>query len=570
MLHKQSSVFLLTLIFAVVTLGSVAAFLYWNTQQRISDFTQNQYQLMEGATTSTTNELSFLVTDLQRRVQLFADEHLDNILALVEDSFAEHPYLDIDESIKRRFPNSFAFTIANAQGSPLIDDFEGFVGAVCQADIVTFAKRVAADPDNHKKEVYVHPNPLGYHFDIMAQWADPDDDKNRGVFFVSFLLEDISRSLSNGALPGHQLILTKVDTPNLIEVTSEGGRNQLSRAIRLTDEELARVLVKKEVPNSLWLLVDLPPAELFSDQLQQYQQEALMVMSILSAVVLIMLLFLLRVQAQLDQSRGQLLQSEKMASLGQMIAGLAHEVNTPLAYIRSNLALVSDKLELFDELINSAYKINVRGEANDETKKFFNETVAELNDVKLVSELAAVTKESIAGLDEIKGLVADLKDFSRVDRKLEDNVLIEKSIEHALNIAKHQLAGIKIHREFGETPAVRAAPSQLNQVFLNLMANAIQAVDPDDGEITLRTSVKGRYIVAEIEDNGHGIPKQLQKKIFDPFFTTKEVGEGTGLGLSIVFKIIRDHGGDIELHSREGVGSRFTVSLPLNIKRRNF
>ena len=168
------------------------------------------------------------------------------------------------------------------------------------------------------------------------------------------------------------------------------------------------------------------------------------------------------------------------------------------------------------------------------------------------------------GIEQISEIVINLKNFSRLDRSKMSQFNLNEGLESALVLAKHELKHLKVIRRFAELPLINCSPSQLNQVFINLINNAAQAVHPDRGEITVSTRVvDDGHVAVEIADNGSGIPPEILSKIFDPFFTTKEVGKGTGLGLSIAYKIIDQHGGKISVDSTVNAGTRFTIVLPL-------
>ena len=158
----------------------------------------------------------------------------------------------------------------------------------------------------------------------------------------------------------------------------------------------------------------------------------------------------------------------------------------------------------------------------------------------------------------------NLKNFSRLDRSKISSFNLNEGLDSALLLAKHELKHLTIKKNFGEIPAITCSPSQLNQVFLNLINNAAQAIESGTGELTLTTRVEdAQHVAVEISDNGKGIPPEIMSKIFDPFFTTKAVGKGTGLGLSISYKIIEQHGGKISVDSTVGKGTKFTIVLPL-------
>lgn len=275
----------------------------------------------------------------------------------------------------------------------------------------------------------------------------------------------------------------------------------------------------------------------------------------------------------LKESETQLIQSEKMASLGQMVAGVVHEINTPLAYVRSSLETAESQisgvmLDFFNETA-SLLDLMRNGEASEEqiAEKFVAVTGLsdELSEAGLVDELGSLLRDGVHGVDQISEIVRNLKNFSRLDRSRIARFELREGVESTLLLAKNLLKTKKLVRRFGETLPIMCSPSQINQVLLNLITNAAQATPDDGGQITVVTKMLDPgHVAIEVVDNGAGIPEDVLPKIFDPFFTTKAVGEGTGLGLSIAYKIVQQHGGRIGVHSKVGVGTKFAVVLPVN------
>jgi two-component system, NtrC family, sensor kinase len=275
----------------------------------------------------------------------------------------------------------------------------------------------------------------------------------------------------------------------------------------------------------------------------------------------------------LKDSESALIQSEKMSSLGQMIAGVAHEINTPLAYVRSGLEVLDEQLPQTSQLAIETQTLLDYLASADVAEETVSAQFVIVQDLCVVNqqnqgsgELAGVIKDGLYGLDQISEIVLNLKNFSRLDRAKVSQFSLNDGLESTLVIAKHLVKTKSIKREFAPSAEITGSPSQINQVFLNLISNAAQATGAD-GVITLRTSIDGGFARVEVEDNGSGIPADVIPKIFDPFFTTKKVGEGTGLGLSIAYKIIKEHGGSIEVDSVIGRGTRFIITLPLGTEQ---
>jgi signal transduction histidine kinase len=279
--------------------------------------------------------------------------------------------------------------------------------------------------------------------------------------------------------------------------------------------------------------------------------------------------------ADLKESQVQLVQAEKMSSLGQLVAGISHEINTPLLYLANNAELIRERLEpLHDFLATCNKAFAIRSEDFADRAQYQTTFVSALKDVKTMlreqeldatlEEIQDLTRDSIAGLGELTEMAQSLKDFSRLDRapiaRFDVNAGLDKTLLIAKNIVKHKA---NVRKQYGDIPEIECAPSQINQVFLNIITNAAQAIETQ-GEIVVATKMHDAdHVAIAITDTGCGIPEENLAKIRDPFFTTKEVGTGTGLGLSIVDEIIRSHNGQLLVDSVVGAGSTFTVVLPV-------
>jgi len=253
--------------------------------------------------------------------------------------------------------------------------------------------------------------------------------------------------------------------------------------------------------------------------------------------------------SDIHRSRDQLVQSDKLAAIGTLAAGVAHEINNPIGFINSNLNTMRKYLQRTIEHIESL-------PCDDDTLK------KEMKDI--TSDFGEAIEESIEGAGRIRDIVADLKSFSRVDKAGKGNANLNEGIQSTLNIVWNELKyKCKVEKEFGDIPDIYCMANQLNQVFMNLLMNAGHAITHDQGLIKIKTWADDSDIYVSIADNGTGIPRENMGKLFEPFFTTKDVGKGTGLGLSLAFDIIKKHGGQIDVKSEVGQGAEFTISLPL-------
>ena len=272
---------------------------------------------------------------------------------------------------------------------------------------------------------------------------------------------------------------------------------------------------------------------------------------------------------ELKESQVQLVQAEKMSSLGELVAGISHEINTPLWYLISNSTVLQERMETISELCAVNEEIIRAVRAQEDLKPVLKTGIADMArmlDDGLrddIDEARDLIGDSIEGLEELTELAQSLKDFSRMDRAREGEMDIHDGINKTLLIAKNKLKNkVTIHKHFGELPTIHCSPSQINQVFLNLLTNAADAIE-ETGDIVIQTQTVDEGVRISFADTGAGIPDDILAKIRDPFFTTKEVGKGTGLGLSIVDQIVTAHGGELLIESESGKGTTVTIFLPI-------
>jgi len=277
---------------------------------------------------------------------------------------------------------------------------------------------------------------------------------------------------------------------------------------------------------------------------------------------------------RLEETQAHMIQSEKMASIGQLAAGVAHEINNPTGFVSSNLKTLLDYQQDIAELIGKyhAFTDNLKSNGNfaslsDEIRNYIQEIKAFEDDIDIEYILEDVTDligDCREGTDRIKKIVLDLKDFAHPGEDKIQTLDINNGLESTLNVVNNEIKyKATVQKDFGDIPAIKGYPQQLNQVFMNILVNAAQAIDKK-GEIAIRTSQVDDQVEVKISDTGSGIPEENLQKIFDPFFTTKDVGKGTGLGMNIAYNIVKKHHGTIAVESQVGKGTTFTIKLPVN------
>jgi PAS domain S-box-containing protein len=265
---------------------------------------------------------------------------------------------------------------------------------------------------------------------------------------------------------------------------------------------------------------------------------------------------------ELKTTQAKILQQEKMASIGQLAAGVAHEINNPMAFIASNLGTLDKYIRRLKDFIQAQSEAIKSLKATDAIKQL-DKKRKELKLDYTIDDIDLLVKESSDGLERVQKIVRGLNRFSRMDDAEYKDTNINECIESSINIVWNELKHkATLHKDYGNLSPTKCYPQKLNQVFINLLINAIHAIEKK-GKIKIKTWEKGSSIWVTVSDTGCGIPRENQSKIFEPFFTTKEVGKGTGLGLSISYEIMQRHKGEISFESKEGRGTTFTIRMPI-------
>lgn len=277
-----------------------------------------------------------------------------------------------------------------------------------------------------------------------------------------------------------------------------------------------------------------------------------------------------KIYDELKMKDAQILQQEKMASIGVLAAGIAHEINNPVGYINSNLEVLQENVRdivSYVKRLEGVFPDPVQSDQQEQltkTAQQMKEMRSEMRIEDVFHDMDEIIRESKQGIDRIKRIIVDLKKFSHTDENKMELADINQEIESTLNIVANELKyKAKVVKELGALPSIECFPHQLNQVFMNIMVNAAQAIEAQ-GSIFIQTSMKDDSIYIIIRDTGAGIRPENLQKIFDPFFTTKAVGKGTGLGLYIAYGIVEKHRGKISVQSEVGKGTAFTIQLPIH------
>lgn len=273
---------------------------------------------------------------------------------------------------------------------------------------------------------------------------------------------------------------------------------------------------------------------------------------------------LTELNVRLSMAQEQLMQSEKLASIGQLAAGVAHEINNPIGYVFSNFETLGTYIARLLSMLE-AYRQAEAGIVDPALLDKLRAQRKEMDIDYLIEDIPVMMDESREGITRVRKIVQDLKDFSRVDANQEWQWAdLHAGIDSTLNIVSNEVKyKADVIKEYGAIPEIECQPSHINQVIMNIVVNGAHAITGERGVIRIRTGCQDEDVWIEISDNGVGMPKEIQSRIFDPFFTTKPIGSGTGLGLSLSYGIIQKHNGRIEVQSEPGQGTTFRITLPV-------
>ena len=266
---------------------------------------------------------------------------------------------------------------------------------------------------------------------------------------------------------------------------------------------------------------------------------------------------------ELKDAQAMMLHREKMASVGQLAAGVAHEINNPIGFVASNLYTMKKYVSRLQEYVNQQDVLLKENRSDDEITDSLRQLLKKLKIHQIIEDIPDLIDESTDGVERVSAIVKNLKSFSRVNDNESKHACINECLASTLKMVSNELKyKAEIQEEYGEIPEIECNPGELNQVFMNLLVNAGHAIE-EKGQITIKTWQEDANIYIKISDTGQGIDPKSLPYIFEPFYTTKEVGKGTGLGLSITHEIVKQHNGNITVESTTGEGTSFTITLPI-------
>jgi len=570
-------------IFGVVFFVLLSMLIVFFTNRDIDTHESTQSAILNASVEKAGYTVENFIHTRRRHIQAFSRDNADLIRRYVDNPENLDVRAIIDVRLRRWFPEYFTFTVADTEGNDLIDDLEGFVGAICQASIQSFAAAGAGQGGaGHMDEVVIHPMANNYHFDIMAPWRPGRE--LAGVFFVSFFPGSISEILRSFESPGHRLVLVNRDRAGLIEVTAKGARDVISttRAIHLSTDETNAILHRKPINGSRWELVGYPDARLFD----AYAADAWR-----DATILICALFLATALAIIAMQRLERRQMQTQHALEQKTNELSNTVDA----LSSSKAALETQAQKLRELADQQKTLRESAEAAEKAKSEFlasmsHEIRTPMTGVVGFADLLLhqdLDPESRRMVHKIKGsawslmrIINDILDMSKLEAgKMELEYLdfhLPALVREVAGMFEEQPGGrsgkpvdLRIDLSDGFPIGINSDPTRLRQILVNLVGNAKKFTEA--GSITIHGQLidegsRKPMIRFAVEDTGIGIAPDVREDLFTEFkqadASISRRFAGTGLGLSICKKLVDLLGGEIGVESEYGKGSTFWFTLP--------
>ena len=506
-------------VFILITVTFFGLVLLWIAITRYDEFIRHNEAIARQATTGVADEIARFIFNKQRLVKLFSHEQRMLLEQLIRDPESDVLQQLISDKLRKYFPGYFSYTIADFQGRPYINDFDGQVNMLCQKDIVDFALHGVHSPR-------LHPHPFMYHFDIMAKMADGTTNH---ILFVSFSADMLGDLINNVQPANHELMLLLPEARPLIEITAAGPRNRLLRDdFHLTTDETKRLVSIHQVPGTQWEIAALYQANLFSNFQRQLILQSLMIF-IPFLVFAGIMLYLHR--------RTELLRHQAEVARDEFLATVSHELRTPLTAIHGSLGLIAS---------------GISGQLSTKTSELIN--IARKNSQRLIL--------LVNDLLDMRKLESGKMDFDMQMVNLIE--IIQHAIEENREYARQFNVVYAFNPELDEI-LLHADQNRLFQVMTNLLTNAAKYGNRND-TVQIIVTASEYNVRVSVEDKGPGISPDFKHRVFEKFSQSDSSDSrsagGYGLGLSIVKAIIEAHGGHVSFDSQTDIGTRFYFDLP--------
>ncbi len=502
----------------------VAGILVWISNARLESFHQYHIDIAHQSATGVENQVAFYAAEKRRLVELFAQDHIEQIKALAANPDNDELHKDLGDRLTRKFPDRFAFSVTDGSGIPRFEDFDGLISELCLTDV----KEFLTGEDNYQP--YIHPNSEAYHFDIMVRYGENGEE---GIFFVSFLADVLGNILNSIQSPDHQIMLIQPQREDLIEVTAGGARNNWSRDdYRLSAEEQSRISMRHNISGTRWQAVDFNKPGLYTDYRNKLVIESTGIFLVFLTVAL-----LLVARLRKEERQRELAEQQKNA----LMSVISHEFRSPTAIIKTALDFIAkgdigkvdaDSKELIDMALDSTSRLLLLS-----------------NDFLDIQEM------------ESGNLKFDFK-------KAKLSSVVTDAVNQNKLYAKQFSCNYELKGPLADDYVV-CDENRIEQVLSNFLSNAAKyGAKNDDIEVTVtRICMQLRVSVT---DHGLGIPKDFQSRVFEKFTmaSTQKQGQlvkSSGLGMSIARAIIEQHGGNIGFNTRTDTesGTTFWFELPI-------
>jgi len=506
-------------VFILITVAFFGLVLLWIAMARYDEFIRHNEAVARQATTGVADEIARFIVNKQRLVKLFSQEQRPLLEQLIRQPDSEAHQQLLGDKLREYFPGYFSYTIADFQGRPYIDDFDGQVNMLCQMDIVDFALN-----DIHSPRL--HPHPFMYHFDIMAKMAD---ESTNHILFVSFSADLLGDLINNVQPANHELMLLLPEATPLIEITASGPRDNLRRDdFHLTPDETKRLVSVHAVPGTQWEIAALSRSNLFSNFQRQLVLQSLMIFVPFLAFASIMLYLFKRTERLRHQAE---------LARDEFLATVSHELRTPLTAIHGSLGLIAS---------------GISGQLSAKTAELIN--IARKNSQRLIL--------LVNDLLDMRKLESGKMDFDMQSVNLIE--IIRHAIEENREYARQFNVVYAFNPEQGEI-LLHADQNRLFQVMTNLLTNAAKYGNRND-TVQINITPSEYDVRVSVEDKGPGISPEFKDRVFEKFSQSDSSDSrsagGYGLGLSIVKAIIEAHGGHVGFDSQKDLGTKFYFDLP--------